>query len=74
MPEPVIETQPLAMTSFNRQRAAGHQRRLGHALQAVQVTADRVLWHTVSTCCGHPIPDQVNTWADTIPARPERVG
>jgi hypothetical protein len=53
-----------ADTPFNRRLAEGHLHRTGHALDAVQVSDDGVLWYTVRLCCGETVPDTVDTWTD----------
>jgi hypothetical protein len=58
----LIETP--ADTPFNRRMAEGHKNRTGHKLDAVQVSDDGVLWHTVRLCCGETVPETVDTWTD----------
>lgn len=42
---PVQYVEPLPDTAMQRRMAAGHAMRLGHAENAVHVSADGVLWH-----------------------------
>jgi len=46
-------------TPFNRRMAEGHFNRLGHELDAVQVSDDGTLWQTVRKCCGDTVPETV---------------
>jgi hypothetical protein len=63
-----VQVAPIPDTPFQRRLAAGHGMRLGHPLQAVHVTSDGMLWHTVRRCCGEAIPAAVGTWEDVTPA------
>jgi hypothetical protein len=58
-------------TPFQRRMARGHHIRQGHPLDAMQVSADGVLWHTVRLCCGQAIPATVATWDEHVPVKPE---
>lgn len=64
MPKPVIATQTPLDSPFNRQRAKGHALRKGHELNAVQVSADNLLFFDVDLCCGEVVPAEVKTWAE----------
>jgi hypothetical protein len=48
--------------------AIGHQIRKGHALAAVLISADGILWHQVNLCCGVTPPAAAGTWAEMTPA------
>lgn len=51
-------------TSFMRRMAEGHETRMGHKLDAVNVSEDGMLWHMVRLCCGETVPETVGTWTD----------
>lgn len=61
---PVLFQKPLADTTFNRRSAAGHYHRLGHQLNAVQVSADGELWTRVNLCCGEEVPADVPSFKE----------
>jgi hypothetical protein len=65
---PALQIQPLHDTPLQRRIAAGHLQRTGHPLDAVSVSGDGVLWHTVRRCCGESVPPEVATWQDMTPA------
>lgn len=54
--------EPLPDTEFARRVAEGHRLRLGHSLEAFNVSDDGMLWHTVRTCCGDTEPETVPTF------------
>jgi hypothetical protein len=58
---------PIPDTPFQRRMARGHYNLRGHKLNAVHVSDDGILWHTVRLCCGDTVPDTVQTWADHHP-------
>lgn len=63
-----MQVKPLTTHSpFHARLARGHEIRKGHALHAVEVSQDGILWHTVRLCCGETIPDTVSTWNDATP-------
>ena len=49
-------------TPFNRRMAEGHKNRMGHMMDAVQVSDDGTLWHTVRLCCGETVSETVPVW------------
>jgi hypothetical protein len=62
-----MKIQHIANTPFNARLARGHEMRLGHALEAVEVSSDGILWHKVYKCCGETIPATVKTLEDITP-------
>jgi hypothetical protein len=66
-----IRIEKLADTTFNARLARGHKLRKGHDLNAVQVSADGVLWRYVHLCCGEEIPADVPTWNEFNPGVPK---
>lgn len=64
---PVQYVEPLPDTAMQRRMAAGHAMRLGHAENAVHVSADGVLWHKLRLCCGDTMPATVPTWEGVTP-------
>jgi len=75
---PALQVSPIPDTPMRRRMAAGHEMRHGHTLDAVHVTSDGMLWHTVRLCCGEAIPAAVAGWDELTPApavpAPYRVG
>lgn len=63
-----MQIQHIPDTPFNQRMARGHYMRLGHDLDALEVSEDGILWHRVYKCCGETIPFKVATWEDTTPA------
>lgn len=57
-------------TAFQQRMARGHRIRTGHNLDALQVSEDGVLWHTVKRCCGETVPKTVETWEQHVPDKP----
>lgn len=62
-----MQIQHIADTPFNARLARGHYMRLGHVLDAVEVSQDGILWHKVYKCCGQTVPATVATWDDMTP-------
>lgn len=63
-----MHIEPVRNTPMNAQMAVGHLMRLGHVLDAVEVSEDGILWHRVYKCCGETIPATVQTWDNLTPA------